>query len=88
MAVLIRLLGDVGLAEEAVQDAFTTALQRWPESGIPPAPAGWIITTARHRAIDWLRRETLDKSEEHAVFRSDRFAEASLIRVALNEQKR
>jgi len=57
VAVLVRFLGDIGLAEEAVQDAFLTALQRWPESGVPPAPAGWIITTARNRAIDRLRRE-------------------------------
>lgn len=57
MAVLVRSLGDISLAEEAVQDAFEIALTRWPESGIPPAPAGWIITTARNRAIDRLRRE-------------------------------
>jgi RNA polymerase sigma-70 factor, ECF subfamily len=57
VAVLARSLGDISLAEEAVQDAFTTALQRWPGSGVPPAPAGWIITTARNRAIDRLRRE-------------------------------
>ena len=67
MAVLIRLLGDIELAEEAVQDAFTTALERWPESGIPPAPAGWIITTARHRAIDWLRREASREGRESAA---------------------
>jgi RNA polymerase sigma-70 factor (ECF subfamily) len=57
VAVLVRSLGDIALAEEAVQDAFVAALQRWPESGVPPAPAGWIITTARNRAIDRLRRE-------------------------------
>ncbi len=57
MAVLVRSLGDISLAEEAVQDAFEIALSRWPDSGIPPAPAGWIITTARNRAIDRLRRE-------------------------------
>ncbi len=57
MAVLVRSLGDIELAEEAVQDAFTTALRLWPGSGIPPAPAGWIITTARNRALDHLRRE-------------------------------
>jgi len=55
--VLARALGDISLAEEAVQDAFLTALQRWPAIGVPPAPAGWIITTARNRAIDRLRRE-------------------------------
>jgi RNA polymerase sigma-70 factor, ECF subfamily len=57
VAILVRLIGDIGLAEEAVQDAFTVALRRWPHSGVPPAPAGWIITTARNRAIDRLRRE-------------------------------
>ncbi|GAA3770634.1 RNA polymerase sigma factor [Streptomyces coacervatus] len=58
VAVLVRFLGDIDLAEEAVQDAFTTAVQRWPETGLPPSPAGWIITTARNRAIDRLRRES------------------------------
>ena len=58
VAVLVRFLGDIDLAEEAVQDAFTTAVQRWPETGVPPSPAGWIITTARNRAIDRLRRES------------------------------
>ncbi len=58
VAVLTRLLGDIDLAEEAVQDAFATAVQRWPAGGIPPSPAGWIITTARNRAIDRLRRES------------------------------
>ncbi|MET7912298.1 sigma-70 family RNA polymerase sigma factor [Streptomyces avermitilis] len=58
VAVLVRFLGDIDLAEEAVQDAFTTALRKWPESGVPPSPAGWIITTARNRAIDRLRRES------------------------------
>ncbi|MFM9629076.1 RNA polymerase sigma factor [Streptomyces galilaeus] len=58
VAVLVRFLGDIDLAEEAVQDAFTTAVRRWPETGVPPSPAGWIITTARNRAIDRLRRES------------------------------
>jgi RNA polymerase sigma-70 factor (ECF subfamily) len=58
VAVLVRFLGDIDLAEEAVQDAFTTALQKWPETGLPPSPAGWIITTARNRAVDRLRRES------------------------------
>jgi RNA polymerase sigma-70 factor (ECF subfamily) len=57
VAVLIRLFGDIDAAEEAVQDAFTAAVQRWPRNGMPPSPAGWIITTARNRAIDRLRRE-------------------------------
>ncbi|WP_369166679.1 RNA polymerase sigma factor [Streptomyces sp. R28] len=65
VAVLVRFLGDIDLAEEAVQDAFTTAVRRWPETGVPPSPAGWIITTARNRAIDRLRREA-KRDERHA----------------------
>ena len=68
VAVLTRFLGDLSLAEEAVQDAFKTALERWPRDGVPSAPAGWIITTARHRAIDHLRREaTRDERQEAAM---------------------
>ena len=62
VAVLIRAFGDIGTAEEAVQDAFTEAVERWPSTGLPPSPAGWIITTARNRAIDRLRRE---RSRDH-----------------------
>ncbi len=58
VAVLVRVFGDIDIAEEAVQDAFTAAVQRWPVTGVPPSPAGWIITTARNRAIDRLRRES------------------------------
>jgi RNA polymerase sigma-70 factor (ECF subfamily) len=57
VAVLVRQFGDIDLAEESVQDAFTVAIERWPCAGVPPSPAGWIITTARNRAIDRLRRE-------------------------------
>jgi RNA polymerase sigma-70 factor (ECF subfamily) len=57
LAVLVRVFGDIDVAEEAVQDAFTAAVQHWPSNGLPPSPAGWIITTARNRAIDRLRRE-------------------------------
>jgi RNA polymerase sigma-70 factor (ECF subfamily) len=67
VAILVRLVGDIGLAEEAVQDAFTVALQRWPQTGVPAAPAGWIITTARHRAIDRLRREVSRDSRHMAA---------------------
>jgi RNA polymerase sigma-70 factor (ECF subfamily) len=70
VAVLVRLLGDIGLAEEAVQDAFLTAVQRWPADGVPPSPAGWIVTTARNRAIDRLRREAA---------RADKHAQAALL---------
>ncbi|MET4094029.1 sigma-70 family RNA polymerase sigma factor [Arthrobacter sp. UYCu712] len=57
VAVLTRIFGDIDIAEDAVQDAFVAAVQRWPSAGMPPSPAGWIITTARNRAIDRLRRE-------------------------------
>jgi RNA polymerase sigma-70 factor (ECF subfamily) len=58
VAVLVRVFGDIDIAEDAVQDAFAAAVARWPQTGVPPAPAGWIITTARDRAIDRLRRES------------------------------
>ena len=70
VAVLVRLLGDIDAAEEAVQEAFATAVERWPADGVPPSPAGWIITTARNRAIDRLRREGS---------RADRYAQAALL---------
>jgi RNA polymerase sigma-70 factor (ECF subfamily) len=56
VAVLVRLLGDIDLAEEMVQEAFEAAVRRWPETGLPPSPAGWIVTTARNRATDRHRR--------------------------------
>ena len=61
---LVRFFGDFDVAEEAVQDAFEVALVRWPETGLPPSPAGWIITTARNRGIDRLRRES-SRAERH-----------------------
>jgi RNA polymerase sigma-70 factor (ECF subfamily) len=70
VAVLVRVFGDIDIAEEAVQEAFTAAVQRWPSTGLPPSPAGWIITTARNRAIDRLRRESS---------REDRHAQAALL---------
>jgi RNA polymerase sigma-70 factor, ECF subfamily len=70
VAVLVRVFGDIDVAEEAVQDAFAAAVERWPVDGVPPSPAGWIITTARRRAIDKLRRE---------ASREDRHAQAVLL---------
>jgi RNA polymerase sigma-70 factor, ECF subfamily len=70
VAVLVRVFGDIDLAEDAVQDAFAAAVERWPSSGLPPSPAGWIITTARNRAIDRLRRESA---------RSDKHSQATLV---------
>jgi RNA polymerase sigma-70 factor (ECF subfamily) len=65
VAVLTRLLGDIDLAEEAVQEAFLIAVQKWPAGGVPPSPAGWIVTTARNRAIDRWRRESV-RDARHA----------------------
>jgi RNA polymerase sigma-70 factor (ECF subfamily) len=58
LAALIRVFGDIDLAEDAVQEAFAVALHRWPGEGVPPNPGGWITTTARNRALDRLRRES------------------------------
>jgi RNA polymerase sigma-70 factor (ECF subfamily) len=68
VAVLTRVFGDIDIAEEGVQEAFTAASERWPADGLPPSPAGWIITTARNRTIDRLR---------HEASRTDRHAEAA-----------
>jgi RNA polymerase sigma-70 factor (ECF subfamily) len=57
LAVLVRTLGDLDLAEEVAGDAVATALQRWPRDGVPDRPAAWLLTTARHRAVDLLRRD-------------------------------
>src|SRR5216683_6613433 len=65
VAVLVRYFGDIDLAEEAVQDAFAVAVQRWPSDGVPPSPAGWMITTARNRAINRLHREAT-RADRHA----------------------
>lgn len=78
VAVLTRVLGDIGLAEESVQDAFEVALERWPSEGTPPSPAGWIITTARRRAIDRLRRE---------ASRDRRHAEAALLHAPVEPEE-
>jgi RNA polymerase sigma-70 factor (ECF subfamily) len=57
LATLVGLLGDFDRAEEAVQEAFAVAAERWPRDGVPPDPGGWLIVTARHRAIDRIRRD-------------------------------
>ena len=57
VSVLVRAFGDIDLAEEGVQEAFAVAAERWPADGLPPSPAGWIITTARRKILDRLRRE-------------------------------
>jgi RNA polymerase sigma-70 factor (ECF subfamily) len=67
VAVLTRFLGDISFAEEAVQEAFATALAKWPSTGIPPSPVGWLITTARNKALDRLRREASRTERQHAA---------------------
>jgi RNA polymerase sigma-70 factor (ECF subfamily) len=64
VAVLVRHFGDIDLAEEAVQEAFEAAVRWWPERGVPPSPAGWIITTARNKATDVVRRESTRAARE------------------------
>lgn len=71
VATLIRVFGDIDLAEDAVQEAFAVAARTWPRRGVPPNPGGWITTTARRRAIDRLRREATGQ---------DRHAQAALLR--------
>jgi RNA polymerase sigma-70 factor, ECF subfamily len=73
VSVLVRVFGDIDIAEDAVQEAFAAAVTHWPSAGLPPSPAGWIITTARNKATDRLRREAL---------RPDRQAEAARLQAA------
>ncbi|KNX37644.1 RNA polymerase sigma factor [Luteipulveratus halotolerans] len=73
VSVLVGALGDIDLAEEAVQEAFAEAVRRWPQDGAPPSPAGWIITTARRKAIDRHRREST---------RHERHVQASVLHAA------
>lgn len=68
-ATLVRILGDLDLAEDAVAEAFAVAAEQWPVRGIPPNPGGWITTTARNRAIDRLRREATRDARHEAAHR-------------------
>ena len=82
VSVLVRTFGDIDLAEDGVQEAFTVAAARWNEEGLPPSPAGWIITTARNRILDRLRREST-RDDRHAqaalLFGSDEPEEATVV---------
>ncbi len=69
VAILTRVLGDLELAEDAVQDAFATALERWPRDGLPRTPGAWIVTTARNRAIDRIRREKVFQQKAEIIGR-------------------
>ncbi|MCU0506536.1 MAG: sigma-70 family RNA polymerase sigma factor [Chloroflexi bacterium] len=70
LATLIRILGDFDRAEEAMQDAFLTALERWPRDGIPDRPGAWIVTTARNRALDRLRRTRTEAAKVAEIERT------------------
>ena len=79
VAILVRHFGDIDVAEEAVQDAFIAALERWPSAGVPPSPVGWIITTARNKAIDRMRRESSrEERHEEAVRLHGQVSEADI----------
>ncbi|WP_406052423.1 RNA polymerase sigma factor [Kribbella sp. NBC_00889] len=67
VATLIRVTGDWELAEEAAQEAFAAALERWPRDGVPDKPGAWLTTTARNRAVDWLRREAVGTAKLQEV---------------------
>src|SRR5216110_790334 len=86
VATLIRIFGDIDVAEDAVQDAFAVALRKWPSEGLPPNPGGWITTTARRCAIDRLRRESRGRGllDEVAVLSSK--DDAGAIEVMANVQ--
>jgi len=71
VSVLIGVLGDIDRAEDAVQEAFIEALRTWPDKGLPPSPPGWIITTARNRAIDKIRRESTRDVRHQQAFLLD-----------------
>jgi RNA polymerase sigma-70 factor (ECF subfamily) len=69
VAILTRVLGDLEFAEDAVQDAFATALERWPRDGVPRTPGAWIVTTARNRAIDRIRRDRVFRQKAELLAR-------------------
>jgi RNA polymerase sigma-70 factor, ECF subfamily len=69
VATLTRLLGDIDLAEDAMQEALATALERWPRDGVPDRPGAWLMTTARNKALDHLRRERTRATAREAALR-------------------
>jgi len=68
IASLVRRFGDIDIAEEAAGEALVAALEKWPQSGVPPSPGGWLTTTAAHRAIDRIRREKQRDAKHQAAF--------------------
>src|ERR671932_920787 len=69
IAGLARIVRDVGLAEDLAQEAFVAALERWPEAGVPDRPGAWLMATAKHRAIDRLRRARLHERKTAELVR-------------------
>jgi len=79
LATLVRLLGDLDLAEESMHEAFAAALESWPKTGIPENPRPWLISTARFKAIDGMRRRArFDESQKDLVLHMERLNEAPL----------
>lgn len=88
VATLVRRFGDIDIAEEAVQEAFLRALRKWPTDGIPPSPAGWIITTAKNHAIDRLRRESTRATRENEAVAMSEWDVAEAIEIVDDDQLR
>jgi RNA polymerase sigma-70 factor (ECF subfamily) len=88
VATLVRRFGDIDLAEEAVQEAFVEAVRRWPTQGLPPSPAGWIITAARNRAIDRIRREAIRDDRQSEAVRLIGVDEPEEIQIVEDDQLR
>jgi RNA polymerase sigma-70 factor (ECF subfamily) len=86
IAGLTRLVRDVGLAEELAQDALVTALERWPESGVPENPGAWLMTTAKNRALDQLRRKKyVDRRHEQMEHENEPISNVDAIEEALDD---
>jgi RNA polymerase sigma factor (sigma-70 family) len=89
IAGLARIVGDVGLAEDLAQDALLAALEQWPESGVPRNPGAWLMATAKHRAIDfWRRNKRLDRKHEQLGYELEAEQEAAVpnLEAAIDEQ--
>jgi RNA polymerase sigma-70 factor, ECF subfamily len=88
LATIARLVGDVGLAEDAVQEAFVAALRTWPAAGVPANPGAWITTTARNRALDVVRREGRRAGKEDAAVRHELDATPPILHPVADDQLR
>jgi RNA polymerase sigma-70 factor (ECF subfamily) len=79
IAVVARMVRDIGVAEELAQDALVTALERWPEAGVPDNPGAWLTAAAKHRAIDWLRRSKLQERKHEELGRELEVQQALIV---------